>query len=211
MVKLFALPLTTLLLISCADTPDSPNQVAEKYWDAIQQGDTKAAKQYITNSSQKLYDNHINSLQYISIDNFAVDNDKTTVTTIINPEADVPGDEIIFETRLRQENGQWKVDLNNTQVPQTAKKERELQELAEELSTTMQKNVDSMQDVMSEGMNMLNDALREGSEEMGKSMLDAMKELNTKMKESIGKMKERRQQKENMPKDTDGKVGEGLI
>ena len=206
-----ALLLTTLLFTSCADTTDNPSQVAEKYWRAIQQGDTETAKQLITSSSNAKFNEHIKSLENTTIDNFVVDNEKTTVTTIINPEAPVPGDELIFETRLLLENYQWKIDLNNTQVPQLSLKEKELKTLADELSKTMQKNVDSMEDVLGEGMGMLNDVLRDGSEEMGKSMLEAMKGLNDKMKESIERMKEHRNKNDAKPKQTDDISGEGLI
>ena len=211
MKKQHTLLLTTLFMLSCSSTVDSPSQVAEKYWSAIQQGDTETAKQFITSSSNAKYNEHIKSLEKISIENFVVDNEKTTVTTIINPEAPVPGDELIFNTRLVLENNQWKIDLNNTQVPQLSPKEKELKALADELSKTMQKNVESMEDVLGEGMGMLNDVLRDGSEEMGKSMLEAMKGLNDKMKESVERMKEHRNKNDNKPKQADDKAGEGLI
>ena len=203
--------LLSLFLLSCTYTTESPSNVAEQYWSAIQLGDTETAKQFITSSSNAKYNEHIKSLEKITIENFVVDNEKTTVTTIINPEAPVPGDELIFETRLVLEDNQWKIDLGNTQVPQLSPREKELKTLADELSKTMQKNVDSMEDVLGEGMGMLNDALRDGSEEMGKSMLEAMKGLNDKMKESIERMKEHRNKNDNKPTQADDKAGEGLI
>ena len=78
--------LSSLLLISCADTTDTPTQVSEKYWAAIQRGDSLAAKQLLSNDSVNQYDNHIKSLEHISINNFVVDTAKTTTTTIINPD-----------------------------------------------------------------------------------------------------------------------------
>lgn len=203
--------LPCLLLTSCAETSNTPSQVAERYWQAIQQGDTKTAQQMITDNSQKLYDEHISSLQNISINNFVVDNSNTTVTTIINPEAGSPGDEIIFDTGLTFENNQWKINLNNTQVPTPSDKEKKLQTLVNDLSKSIQNNVDSMEDVISESMGMINDALRSGSEQMGQTMLEAMKELNQKMRESIGKMKERREKQQSTPKNTGDDAGEGLI
>lgn len=202
--------LSPLLLISCTDNTDTPSQVAEKYWHAVQHGDTQAAKQFISVDSQVQYDEHINSLANTSINNFVVDVAKTTATTIINPDAATPGDELVFETRLVFEGNKWKIDLKNTLIPKPPVKETDPDTITEDRSKSIQKNVESIEDAMGEGLNMLNDMLREGSEEMNKSMLEAMKELNNKMKESIENMKEHRQKKQSKPSSPD-ESGEGLI
>ena len=202
--------LSSLFLISCTDNTDTPSQVAEKYWHAIQHGDTQTAKQFVSVNSLTLYDEHIQSLANTSINNFVVDEAKTTATTIINPDAATPGDELVFETRLVFEDNKWKIDLKNTLVPKPPVKEADSGTITEDLSKSIQKNVESIEDAMGEGLNMLNDMLRDGSEEMNKSMLEAMKELNHKMKESIENMKEHRQKKQSKPNSSD-ESGEGLI
>ena len=202
--------LLSLSLISCTDTADTPTQVADKYWQAINRGDTQSAKLLISSNSQDKFNEHIESVNAISMKNFVVDDVRTTATTIINPEAATPGDEIIFETRLVLEDGQWKIDLKNTQVPKPPVKETNPNSITEDLSKSIQKNVESIEDAMGEGLNMLNDVLREGSEEMNKSMLEAMKDLNNKMKKSIENMKEQRQKKQSKP-DSPDESGEGLI
>lgn len=199
-----ALLLLSLFLFSCADNKDTPSQVAEKYWHAIQYGDTQIAKRFITNNSKSHYSDHIKSLQGIYIDNFIIDDSKTTLITIINPDAKTPGDEIIFDTRLVLENNQWKIDLNNTHIPPSTNKKNGLHVLTDDLSTTMQKNIQSIEKILKESMYALNKTLKEGSDEMIQSMLEVMKELNEKIRE-------RRKKKQAEPNSSIDESGEGLI
>lgn len=206
----YLIPLLSLLLVSCADTSNTPSAVAEQYWQAIYTGDTQTAKSLITKDSLASYDKHMSLLAEIETDSFVIDDVTTVATTIIKPESAPADEEISFETRLVLEDGTWKVDLTNTDIPAPAKDDKDLQLFSDELSQSMQNNVESMEEAVNEGIDMLNDVLREGSEEMNRSMLEAMEELNRKMHESIDKMKERRQQKPVTPPAADDS-GEGLI
>ena len=127
--------------------------------------------------------------------------------TLIYPQGDNPDDYSAFDTTLVLENGQWKIDAAQTVVPRPPPSERELEELADQLSESMQENIDSIEDAMNEGLNMLNEALREGSRDMGESMLKGMEEMNRALRESIEDMQKRREQEQPPEK----KEGEGLI
>jgi mevalonate kinase len=147
----------------------------------------------------------------------------STTITRTNPDTNYRQTET-FDTVLVLQQGEWKVDLNNTHIPPSpSEREEELQQLKQELSESMQENIESMDDAMSEGMQILNEALQEGSKEMGDSLLHMMNELNKTMQESIEKMKERRQQQMQMQQQLDEQtkpqqapqpdpeLGEGLL
>ena len=199
------------VISSCSATVDTPAQVAEKYWQAIQQGDTTTAKKYISNNSENRLETQLNQFKTEKINDISITKDSISVVTTINPMAKATEKKKSFNTAMTFENNQWKVDLSNTHIPVAKISEDNLQKLAEKLSESMQKSVDSIEEVMGEGMNLLNDALREGSEEMGSTLLDTMQELNEKMNESIDKMKKERQKNPAAPESKDSESGEGLI
>jgi len=212
MKRYYLILLTSALLISCNDNQESPSQVTEKYWRAIQQGDKQTAKEYISTNSIDALDAHIKALENLTIDDFSIKDKSSTVETIINPDAQEPENHRRVQTTLVLENDQWKIDLNNTQVPEPETKAKDMDALADKLSDSMQDNVETIEEMVNEGMGLLNDALHEGSKEMNRTMLEAMKELNEKMQQSVNNMKQRRQKKQQEPENTaPADSGEGLI
>lgn len=208
---LLLLPLFALLA-SCNDHIDTPSEVAEKYWQAVQQGDTETAKEYISTNSIDALESHIKAFDNFPIDNFSIRDESSTVETIINPDSETPENNKMFHTSLVLEGDQWKIDLNNTQIPSSKTADENLEVLSDKLSDSVQDSAETIEEMVDEGMNLLNKALREGSDEMNKTMLEAMKELNERMQESIKNLKQRRQEKQNPPADTTpSDSGEGLI
>ena len=209
------IPLLTLFsftLFACAQQAEDPKAVADHYWQHLQNGNTVEAERLISLNSRyafsesKDYTAHITQLT----NNDAITTVKTTVT-ITDPDNDLSHTQT-FDTVLVLQQGQWKVDVNRSQIPPTtAEKEEQLKRLAEELSDSMQENIESIDETMTQGMEMLNEALHEGSKEMGDSLLHLMNKLNSSMQESIDKMKQRRQEQEQQKNQSDPGNGEGMI
>lgn len=211
--KLFTLALTSSLLFACKPATEDPGMVAEKYWQAMKTGDTETARALVSTNSQQAFNAYTNQPEEnkISIDDVTLGTEHTSINTVLHPAGD-PGknsdDHRTFDTILVLEDGQWKIDAERTVIPPPKTPEqKELDELAEQLTESMQESLDTMDDAMSEGMKFLNDALREGSKEMGESLLDQMDELKKSMRDSIEEMKKQRQQKQSKPKGD----GEGMI
>lgn len=213
-IILFTL-LFTLLTTACTQTAEDPKSIADKYWQFLQAGNTAEAEKLVSTNSRHALAEHKNRIASINqLDNSETKTIVNTTITTINPKTSYSHTES-FHTVLVLQQGQWKVDINQSQIPppQSAN-EQELQHMAEELSESMQENIDSIDDAMHQGMQLLNDALRDGSKEMGDSLLHLMNELNSTMHKSIDKMKERREQEakekpeQNQP---DPKMGEGMI
>lgn len=210
--------LLSLTLIACTQPAENPKTIADKYWQYMQTGNISEAEKLASHNSQHLLQKHsdrldantqINSGEATTIVN-------TTITTI---DADNNRHSETFNTVLVLQQGYWKIDAEQSQIPPAPdEKDKQMKQLADDLSKSMQKNIKSMDDAVSQGMQMLNKALHEGSEEMGDSLLQMMNELNTTMKESIDKMKQRREQQQGKQQQThsekpqpDPRQGEGMI
>ena len=198
-----------MMLTACMHEAEKPRDVASRYWQALKNGDTESARKLVSSSSQAEFDSYIAKPadEKIPVGEVKMGAEKTTVVTLIYPQDENPDDYSAFDTTLVLENGQWKIDAAQTVVPRPPPSERELEELADQLSESMQENIDSIEDAMNEGLNMLNEALREGSRDMGESMLKGMEEMNRALRESIEDMQKRREREQPQEK----KEGEGLI
>ncbi len=190
---------------------DSPRDVASQYWQALKNGDTESARNLVSKNSQQDFDNYLEQPadEKTPIGEIKLGSEQTTVVTIIYPEGNTPDDYSAFDTTLVMEDGKWKIDATQTVIPRPAPSERELDELADQLSESVQENIDSIEEAMNEGMKMLDEALREGSRDMGESMLKGMEEMNRALRESVDQMQKRREEQQPKPKKDD--EGEGLI
>jgi len=221
--RLFSIALSALALSACNQQAEDPKTVADKYWQNMQTGNIAEAEKLVTTDSRNALPAQTERMTSIAtVDNGEARTIVTTTITTTKPDTDYRQIET-FDTVLVLQQGQWKVDLNNTEVPPSpTAREEQLQQLKQELSESMKENVESMDEAMTQGMEMLNEALQEGSKEMGDSLLEMMNELNSTMKESIEKMKQRREQQlqqenqtpQEMPEATpqpDPAQGEGMI
>jgi hypothetical protein len=225
--KLLTLATVSLLsfsVIACKQPAEDPKAVSDKYWQLLQAGNTAEAEKLVSTSSKRNFASHTNRIE--QVDTLESGEAKTTVRTSItriSPDKQYRQTQT-FDTVLVLEQGQWKVDVDQSPMPLSAtEKEQELQKLSKELSESMKENIESIDEAVSHGMQMLNEAMQEGSQEMGESLLNMMNELNSTMQESIDKMKQRReqqlkeQQEQQQPQqpaqkpEPDPREGEGMI
>jgi hypothetical protein len=190
---------------------DDPRKVAEQYWQSLKNGDTVIARTMVSKSSQQAYDDYLALPpdERITIGEITLGDEQTSITTVLYPDSANREDNTAFETVLVMEDGQWKIDASKTYMPRPTPSDRELDELANELTESMQGNIDSIEEAMNEGLKMMDEALREGSRDLGESMLKGMEEMNRALQESINNLQQRREQQE-QEKTTDGDA-EGVI
>jgi len=215
--QLFIILLFSFTLAACITSADDPKTVADKYWQYLQTGNIAEAKKLLSlNSHQALSEHSSRISPNTRLDNSEAKTLVNTTITTINPTTNYSHTET-FNTVLVLQQGQWKIDIKQSQIPPPpSAQEEKIQQLTEELSESMQENIESIDDTMSEGMLMLNEALRDGSKEMGDSLLHLMNELNSTMQKSIDKMKQRREQQmqeqeQQQPSQPDPRQGEGMI
>jgi mevalonate kinase len=217
MRNLLLIPVALLTLTACLPTAEDPKSVADKYWQSMQTGNQAEAEKLVTINSRRYLASHKDRMATITqLDNGDARTIVSTTITTINPETGYEYEET-FDTVLVMEQGQWKVDIRQTEIPPSpVARQEELDRLAEELNESMQENIESIDEAMNEGMHMLNEALQEGSKDMSESLLRLMDELNESMHESIEQMKKRRQQQleeqqQQEPTTPDPEKGEGMI
>ena len=209
-----AILLITVWLTACNPAAENPRDVAQQYWQALKSDDAKTARELVTADTRSDLDTYLQlpAEQKTPIDDVNLGTDKTTIVTIVYPDAANPEDYRTFDTVLVLENGQWRVDASRSILPKpSVPTDREMDELAEQLNESMQENIESIEEAMSEGMRMLNEALREGSQDMGESLLRGMEEMNRSMQESIDQMQKRREQQEQQQQAEPSHEGEGLL
>ena len=215
----FVLVFTGVSLSGCTQPAENPKAIADQYWQFIQAGNTVEAEKLVSLSSRRAYSD--NNHRKTAIEKFSNSEAITIVSTTIDttsPHSNLKNTQT-FDTYLVLQQGQWKIDADRTQIPAAPSvTEEELRHLAEELSESMQDNIESIDESVSQGMQMLNEVLRDGSKEMGESLLQLMNELNRSMHDSIDKMKQRRQQQlqeqdpqQDQTEQPDPDKGEGMI
>jgi hypothetical protein len=196
--------LISFILFACSQPAQDPKTVADRYWQNLQVGNTVEAEKLVSlNSRYTFSESKDRTAAITKVSNSDAVTTVNTTITMIGPDNKTHSQS--FDTVLVLENGQWKVDVNRSQIPPAP--------ATDELTESMQESIESIDETMTQGMQMLNDALREGSIEMGDSLMHLLNELNSSMQESIDKLKQRRQQQEleqqNNKPDPDS--GEGLI
>jgi len=204
-------------LLACTQPAQDPKAVADKYWQYMQTGNLIEAEKLVsTNSHGALQEHHRRMNSIAQLNNSEATTIINTTITTVNPNSNYRHTES-FNTVLVLQQGQWKVDLNQSPMPPTlSANEEKLQQMSEELSESMQENIESLDEAVDQGMQMLNEALEDGSKEMGDSLLHLMNELNNSMQKSIDRMKQRReqqmqQQEKPQPTQPDPRQGEGMI
>ncbi len=217
--QLIFILLLSLTLAACIPAADDPKTVADKYWQYLQTGNTTEAKKLLSTNSHQAFSEHSSRINSnTQLENSEAKTLVTTTLTTFNPATSQSHTET-FDTVLVLQQGQWKIDIKQSQIPPPpSAQEEKVQQLTEDLSESMQENIESIDDAMSEGMQTLNEALRDGSKEMGDSLLHLMNELNSTMQKSIDNMKERREQQiqeqeqeQQQPSQPDPRQGEGMI
>lgn len=220
--KLFFIFLLSFTLIACTQPAEDPKAVADKYWQYLQSGNISEAEKLVSINSQRAFPDHSSRIDPTTqLKNGEAKITVGTTITTTDQSSNFTHTQT-FDTVLILEQGKWKIDVNQSQIPPApGAKEKELKRLADELSQSMQKNIDSIDESMTHGMQMLNEALQEGSKEMGDSLLHLMNELNSSMQDAIDKMKQRRQQQmqqqpspgqeQEEPPQPDPAQGEGML
>ena len=203
-------------ITACNQPAEDPKAVAERYWSYLQNGNIKEAQKLVSSSSDQSLASHINRVTPQTQINTgeSITTVSTTITTT-NPATNFTHSET-FNTTMVFEQGQWKIDLPQSSIPPApTAREEQMQQMADELSDTVQENIESIDEALDQGLLLFNETMEEGSKEMSGSLLKLLNELNRSMKDSIETMKQRRhdqQKKEQQqtPK-PDPSKGEGMI
>ncbi len=168
---LFIVLSIVLLLTACTET-QSPKQVSQQFWEAVQKRDMETAKQLSTWET-------VDYLKYLKVDKLHPERfelgeemlgEKSAQisTTLYTSRQGSSGIKVPGVTVLVKIEQGWRVDVKQTLS--TVVKET-VNNVFEQLNGLMQEGVSELDKVLSESMNELGKALDQGAKELRKELL----------------------------------------
>lgn len=165
-----------------------PIDVAEGFWRAVKNKDTKAIQKYSTNNSLKedeLSEN-ILPLDEITLGKTVIDGDSAWVDTTVTISGDKPFT-IPLRTELIRENKRWKVDYNATiklvsQGSAVSNVINSIRNMSKDLADELNQSIEEMQKAIPEVV--------EEVEKIEESLLEHVPELKKQIEEFIRDLKD---------------------
>ncbi len=158
-----------LLASACGVPAPSPEQVAERFWEALRAGDVAAAKRYASASSAMHVDDlrEARQIEEVLLGEVLLGEDSAIVQTSLATSLEDGRTHTTFDTHLVRENQEWRVDVEATE---------------RELTTAI--FADSLQQIgeaVGQGVQEFSEALEEGAAEMRRAILEALEELEREL------------------------------
>ncbi len=172
-IALVCMVIALFLTAGCTRS-DSPEGVADKFWGALIDRDIDKARSYATeNSAASLQENKNNAdgEAEITFGEVKTENGKSTIETTMHSSTGEMELNIPMKTFLVQEDGEWKVDANQTMMSMFG---------------------GAMGELMEGFGDAMKDSMREMGKAMGEGMREGMKESMSEeqMEETIRQMEE---------------------
>lgn len=187
-ISQFCFLLCALLLLTACNSKPEPLTVAEQFWAAMEQGDIDTAKTVATPESERsLRWQAKRSVSNITLGELRYEEELALVATSLtvgqestdekNTDSDYEPLVIQFDTVLKQHNGEWRIDFNDTAGAMIAVS---LDELGTELKESMKEMGSALGEVFNEAMDDaaqgISEALQQAAEEMRRAAEELRKE-----------------------------------
>ena len=160
MRRLLSLPLLFVLATGGCGAAGGPESVARNFWDAIMAGDKDTAKKYATKNSMaemELEPQQAGEERDVKFGKAVESADQVSVPTTLVTTANGQEQKVPLNTILIKEDGDWKVDWNQT------------------LASMLGGMMGEMMKGMSEAMEGMAEEMGKSFEEMGKSFEESTK------------------------------------
>lgn len=155
-------------LVTACFGAEGPEGVADRFWAAVQDGDVETARAYAIeseSSSLKLEGEH-SSVESYELGESRSEDGKALVETRLTTAGEWELD-ISFETVLVEEDGEWKVDVEQTGSRMVrAVIGASTEELVKGIADTLRGAMGQVMEGVAEGMKDLGEALGEAAEDM---------------------------------------------
>ncbi len=181
-------------LTACNNKPESPFEVTQSFWHAVENKNIRQIKKLI--SVKSLQDNmpgeHIVAVSKITLGKIIIDGNRARVETTLVIESDEPTT-VHMDTLLVKEDDQWKVDYQDTmealqEEGQLSQVIRELKNFGEKLSTEFDKSMQELDHAMPEiekGINDLGDKIKKEVPKIKKQIEEMAEELQRALEKSL--------------------------
>jgi hypothetical protein len=158
-----------LLALACGVPGASPQQVTERFWEALREGDVEAARGYASAASAARLDEmgRARQIEAVLLGEVLTGENSAIVRTSLTTSLDDHPIQTSFDTHLVREAGEWRVDVAAT--------EREL------TSAIFASSLKQIGEAVGQGVQDFSEALEESTEEVKQAIREALEELEREL------------------------------
>ena len=175
------------LLLSACQSPDTPQQVAQHFWQAVIEDRPDAAAEYSTLQNAGNYDRF--SLNWSgfqpSFGKIIIDNDRSTVESTFLPPAGQEEKARKLTTYLVLQAEEWKVDYQKTGEALIPKKAANLGERLNRLGKTLSEQLDNSADELNTELEQLGDKLEDLTDRIGDEAARGLESFSIELEKSL--------------------------
>lgn len=178
-ISLFSL----LFIQACTPPkPNTPQTVAQAFWNATLKGDTETAKQFLTPQSRANFKIILRDPKdFVELGEQSITTNHAEILTQLTRHNAEQQTQTSLRTILNNQNGQWLVDFDKTKDSMLGS---ELQSVIDQLSNTMRETIDK-------GVKVMGESMKDELEQFERSLQDTLDDLNQEI--------EQQQQKNSQP------------
>ncbi|MCP4489645.1 MAG: hypothetical protein GY820_20360 [Gammaproteobacteria bacterium] len=192
--KIQTLIVTTLvgLLLSSCHSPETPQQVAQHFWQAVIEDKPGKVVEYSTLADAKGYEKFSTNWSgyQLSLGKITIENNNASVVSQFTPAtgADLKGRKLI--TYLVMQNKIWKVDYQKTRDAMKTDKASSLFGKLNEIGKKLQKQLENSADDFNSEMEQLGGKLKELSDQVGSDAAEGVEKFADELEKSIKDLEE---------------------
>jgi len=167
-----AIAAALLLGLACGMPGPSPQQVTERFWEALRAGDVEAAREYASEASAMRLDRleelgRARPVGAVLLGEELKGESSAIVRTALATSLDDPPVHTTFDTHLVREAGEWRVDVAATERALT--------------TAIFASSLQQIGEAVGEGVQEFSAALEESAEEVKQAIREALEELEREL------------------------------
>lgn len=169
----------------------TPQEVAQCFWNAMKVQDIENVRKHTTTSTRTLLDSSHEQFKDadVTFGKIVIDGDITTIDTTLRLPKHGTETSVQFQTVLKKENGEWKVDY--AQTKETIKEDQSFSDISKSLEELSDKLTEHMNETLGEikqKMPEYEEKMRKLGEVASKKMEEALQRYTTEIKKGIEKL-----------------------
>ncbi len=188
---LIAATLTGLLLSSC-QSPETPQQVTQHFWQAVIEDKADEVVKYSTLVDVKNYDRFSTNWSGFqpSLGKITIENNNASVVSQFMPPTGADLKDRKLTTYLVMQNEDWKVDYQKTRDEMKTDKAGGLFGKLNQIGKTLQNQLENSADEFSVEMEQLGEKLKELSDQVGSDAEEGVEKFAKELEKSIKELEE---------------------
>jgi len=192
--KIQALIVATLIgfLLSSCQSPETPQQVAQHFWQAVIEDKPDEVVKYSTLVDVKDYDRFSMSWSGFqpSLGKITIENNNASVVSQFTPPTGTDLKERKLITYLVMQNEAWKVDYQKTRDEMKKHKAGSLFENLNQIGKDLQKQLENSADEFNSEMEQLGGKLKELSDQVGSDAAKGVEKFSNELEKSIKELEQ---------------------